>query len=41
MTPLMKKGASRVITEDDLFPLKESDESVHLGDDLKRAMEKQ
>ncbi|KAF9473354.1 multidrug resistance-associated ABC transporter [Pholiota conissans] len=40
MTPLMKKGASRFITEDDLFPLVPSDESVNLGNDLKKAMEK-
>jgi hypothetical protein len=41
MTPLMKKGASQFITEDDLFPLKTSDESVNLGNKLKEAMEKQ
>jgi len=41
MTPLMKKGASKFITEEDLFPLKTSDESVSLGNELKEAMEKQ
>ncbi|KJA15567.1 hypothetical protein HYPSUDRAFT_48272 [Hypholoma sublateritium FD-334 SS-4] len=40
MTPLMKKGASEFITEEDLFPLVPADESVNLGNDLKRAMEK-
>ncbi|KAF8957433.1 multidrug resistance-associated ABC transporter [Flammula alnicola] len=40
MTPLMKKGASTFITEDDLFPLIPSDESVNLGEDLKKAMKK-
>ncbi|KAF8202113.1 multidrug resistance-associated ABC transporter [Pholiota molesta] len=40
MTPLMKKGASRFITEDDLFSLRPSDESVNLGNALKKAMEK-
>jgi ATP-binding cassette subfamily C (CFTR/MRP) protein 1 len=37
----MKKGASRFITEDDLFSLRPSDESVNLGNALKKAMEKQ
>jgi hypothetical protein len=41
MTTLMKKGASQFITEEDLFPLKFSDESVNLGNDLKKALEKQ
>ena len=41
MTPLMKKGASEFITEEDLFPLVPADESVNLGNDLKRALEKQ
>ncbi len=37
----MKKGASEFITEEDLFPLVPADESVNLGNDLKRALEKQ
>ena len=37
----MKKGASKFITEEDLFPLETSDESVNLGNKLKEAMEKQ
>lgn len=41
MTPLMKKGASEFITEEDLFPLVPADESVNLGNDLKRALERQ
>lgn len=41
MNPLMKRGATQIITEADLFPLKPSDESSKLGDDLKSAMEKQ
>uniref|UniRef100_A0A8H8CHK1 Metal resistance protein YCF1 n=1 Tax=Psilocybe cubensis TaxID=181762 RepID=A0A8H8CHK1_PSICU len=40
MTALMKKGAVRVITEDDLPPLRTFDESVNLGNDLKKAMER-
>ncbi|KAJ3500325.1 hypothetical protein NLJ89_g9851 [Agrocybe chaxingu] len=40
MTPLMKKGASQYITVDDLPPLKSSDESANLGQDLKNAMER-
>jgi len=37
----MKIGASRFITEEDLPPLRKSDESVNLGNDLKKALEKQ
>ncbi|KAF8159727.1 multidrug resistance-associated ABC transporter [Crassisporium funariophilum] len=40
MTGLMRKGAVQFITEEDLPPLKTSDESVNLGDDLKRALQK-
>ncbi|KAF9556671.1 metal resistance protein YCF1 [Agrocybe pediades] len=40
MTPLMKIGASRFITEEDLPPLRTSDKSVNLGNDLKAALEK-
>ncbi|KAF9525987.1 multidrug resistance-associated ABC transporter [Crepidotus variabilis] len=40
MTPLMKKGSTAVITEDDLPPLKTSDQSVNLGKDLGNAMSK-
>ncbi|KDR65747.1 hypothetical protein GALMADRAFT_232908 [Galerina marginata CBS 339.88] len=40
MTPLMKIGATRVLTEDDLPPLRTFDESANLGQDLKKAMEK-
>jgi hypothetical protein len=41
MNPLMTKGAAQFITEDDLPPLKASDESANLGKDLQRAMQKQ
>ncbi|KAI0788813.1 metal resistance protein YCF1 [Abortiporus biennis] len=40
MSTLMKKGASRVITEDDLPSLIPSDESATLGNDLQNAMQK-
>ncbi|KAF8909428.1 multidrug resistance-associated ABC transporter [Gymnopilus junonius] len=40
MTSLMKIGASRIITEDDLPPLPPTDESAQLGHALKSAMEK-
>ncbi|KAF8892115.1 multidrug resistance-associated ABC transporter [Infundibulicybe gibba] len=40
MTPLMKKGASQYITEDDLPSLKPSDESHKLGADLQKALKK-
>ena len=41
MTSLMKVGAARIITEEDLPPLPPADESVQLGHTLKMAMEKQ
>ena len=41
MSPLVKKGAIQFITEDDLPPLKPTDESVNLGDDLKQALKNQ
>lgn len=41
MTPLMKKGASQFITEDDLPSLLPRDESANLGRDLDRALAKQ
>ena len=41
MSPLVKKGAIQYITEDDLPPLKPSDEASNLGEDLKQAMKKQ
>jgi hypothetical protein len=37
----MQKGATQIITEGDLPPIKTSDESSKLGDDLKRAMKTQ
>jgi hypothetical protein len=37
----MKKGAVQVITEDDLPPLKPTDESINLGEDLKQALKNQ
>ncbi|RDB20896.1 Metal resistance protein YCF1 [Hypsizygus marmoreus] len=40
MTPLMKKGASEFITEEDLPPLRPSDESANLGTDLEKALMK-
>ncbi|PPQ65474.1 hypothetical protein CVT26_000114 [Gymnopilus dilepis] len=40
MTSLMKVGAARIITEEDLPPLPPADESVQLGHTLKMAMEK-
>jgi ATP-binding cassette subfamily C (CFTR/MRP) protein 1 len=41
MTPLMKKGASQFITEDDLPSLTPGDESGELGKDLDKALVKQ
>ncbi|KAF9054330.1 multidrug resistance-associated ABC transporter [Panaeolus papilionaceus] len=41
MTPLMRKGASQVITEEDLPPLQKHDEASELGNDLKQALQKQ
>jgi ATP-binding cassette, subfamily C (CFTR/MRP), member 1 len=41
MTPLMKKGASQFITEDDLPSLRSGDESRNLGLDLEKALAKQ
>ena len=41
MTPLMKKGATQFITEEDLPPLTKSDESAKLGEDLKNALKTQ
>lgn len=41
MTPLMKKGVSQFITEDDLPPLLPRDESEKLGEDLQVAMKSQ
>ena len=38
MSALVKKGAIQFITEDDLFPLKPTDESYNLGEDLKQAL---
>ncbi|KII85750.1 hypothetical protein PLICRDRAFT_144304 [Plicaturopsis crispa FD-325 SS-3] len=40
MTPLMKKGASEYVTEDDLPSLLPSDESANLGHDLQQALSK-
>ncbi|KAG9309821.1 P-loop containing nucleoside triphosphate hydrolase protein [Chiua virens] len=40
MTPLLRKGAKVVITEDDLPALAPSDESTKLGNDLQRALER-
>ena len=37
----MTRGASQFITDQDLVPLKESDESANLGADLQRALQKQ
>jgi hypothetical protein len=41
MNSLMTKGASEYIKEEDLPPLRESDESVNLGAELQRAIQKQ
>ena len=41
MSPLVKKGAVQYITEDDLPPLKPTDESRNLGEDLNQAMKNQ
>ena len=41
MSPLVEKGAIQFITEDDLPPLKPTDESHNLGEDLKRALKNQ
>lgn len=41
MTPLLKKGASQFITEEDLPALPTSEESVHLGHRLEVAMQNQ
>jgi hypothetical protein len=40
MSPLVKKGAIQFITEEDLPPLKPTDESYNLGEDLKQALKK-
>ena len=41
MTPLMKKGVAQFITENDLPPLLEKDESANLGKALRAAMDTQ
>jgi ATP-binding cassette, subfamily C (CFTR/MRP), member 1 len=41
LTPLIKKGARQVITEDDLPELVLEDETTKLGQKLQRAMKKQ
>lgn len=41
MSRLMEKGASEIITQEDLPPLETPDESANLGEDLTRAMQKQ
>lgn len=41
LTPLLQKGASQFITEDDLPPLPSKDESVKLGEELENALQKQ
>jgi ATP-binding cassette, subfamily C (CFTR/MRP), member 1 len=41
MSPLVQRGAIQYITEDDLPPLKPTDESRTLGEDLKQAMKNQ
>ena len=41
LTPLIKKGAKQVITEDDLPELVPEDETTKLGQKLQRAMKKQ
>lgn len=41
MTPLLKRGASQFITEEDLPALPPADESVHLGHRLEAAMQNQ
>ena len=41
MTSLMKKGATQFITENDLPPLRSTDESISLGEDLKQALKNQ
>lgn len=41
MTPLLRKGASQFITEDDLPPLLSKDESAKLGSDLEDALKRQ
>ena len=40
MTPLMEKGASEYITEDDLPDLRSKDAATKLCDDLKQALDK-
>jgi len=40
MTPLMKKGASEYITENDLPDLLPKDGATKLGDDLKQTLDK-
>lgn len=40
MSPLMEKGASEIIAQEDLPPLETSDESANLGENLTRAMQK-
>ncbi|TFK44584.1 metal resistance protein YCF1 [Crucibulum laeve] len=40
MTPLMKKGVTQFINEEDLPSLRNSDEAENLGDDLQKAMAK-
>ncbi len=41
LTPLMKKGVSQFITEDDLPELFPGDEAVDVGQKLRRNMKKQ
>jgi hypothetical protein len=41
MSSLVKKGAIRFITEDDLPPLQPMDQSIDLGEDLKQALKNQ
>ena len=41
MTPLMKKGVAQFITENDLPPLLEKDESANLGKALRATMDTQ
>jgi ATP-binding cassette subfamily C (CFTR/MRP) protein 1 len=41
LTPLIRKGANQVITEDDLPELVPEDETTKLGRKLQRAMKKQ
>ncbi|KAF5351595.1 hypothetical protein D9758_007166 [Tetrapyrgos nigripes] len=40
MTPLMRKGASQYVTEDDLPDIKQQDECERLGEKLKKALKK-